>query len=1132
MGLFVLTETSAGFALFKARDKKVLQHDDIFTEFETAEGVNGLLKLKSFEKFDSAAMALEECAALTDGKVTPMLSKLLDSLKNEKKASLAVLDPKLGQAINKLPGLTLTLVSDASVTDVYRAIREFLPSLIPGLLPETISTMSLGLSHSLSRHKLKFSPDKVDTMIVQAIALLDDLDKELNVYAMRVKEWYGWHFPEMGRIVNDNLAYARVILKVGMRSNTSNTDLTDILPEEIETAIKAAAEVSMGTEITKDDLENIKLLAEQVVGFTEYRQQLSSYLTARMQAIAPNLTELVGELVGARLIAHSGSLMNLAKSPASTIQILGAEKALFRALKTKHDTPKYGLIYHASLVGQATGKNKGKIARMLASKSAIGTRVDALSDWSAGGEGKGDDIDEKVRSALGVISRSKIEHYLRGLEHRVLLPKGVAVGPNGEAVSQPSKWEVKEARKYNADADGLAGDEPPATTAVSGKKPKKEKKSKPEPKKLIEEVPDNSESEAEEESEDEDVEMTDINAGLGQPTPLEGSQGKNGIKSSNGFHSDTLSTVSEDTPEPPAASNENENWQSSILGNTIEAKKARKKERHERRLASVVDRSKARKERKEKEERRAEREQRRQRKAAQYERRGNGEKPEENTIANLAAAVGLSIEKYKRKVENGQIRLNADGTPIYISKKELKKQKKGEAASTNSPIMSKKRKLEDDVENPTLAPSQPRLEFTTSEISQPTNIDHKMADTRSRSKSPSPVRDAPSRRRSRSPRRENSERTRDRRNRPRRNEGGGSFRWKEKRRSNDEDAGGEKRLERGYRKRSRSPRREKKNDTFTSASVEDKFGVAEKFGSAKKTVSRDEKEDTSKPPERAAAESTTQVSHGEPMIIVHVNDRLGTKAAIPCLASDPIKLFKAQVAMRIGRQPHEILLKRQGERPFKDQLTLEDYGLPQKSFLKPHFHLHAINNFMLATQPHLRTRRPSPTTVEYTVCTSPQLTLPLRLLLLTTTLLRIVIGTTTFLLLYSKFQLSKYAFLPPTPDNPSLFSFIHRFIERLHTSPFGKLTQRISASIPSPLLIPLYLLLLYTIFLRLHTEESLLVLRGLGIQTSTSSSTYLSTATTRFIPTEKIQDVFINEAFRGFEVRGKEKEKEKEKVLS
>lgn len=389
-----------------------------------------------------------------------MLSSLLDSIKDEKKASLAVADPKLGNAINKLPSLQLQLVSDSSTADIFRAIRQHLPSLIPGLMPEDISTMSLGLSHSLSRHKLKFSPDKIDTMIIQAISLLDDMDKELNTYAMRVKEWYGWHFPEMARIINDNTAYARVILSMGMRTNAGTTDLSSILPEEIETAVKAAAEISMGTEITDEDLENIQALAEQVVGFTEYRVELSSYLSNRMQAIAPNLTALVGELVGARLIAHSGSLMNLAKSPASTIQILGAEKALFRALKTKHDTPKYGLIYHASLIGQATGKNKGKIARMLATKTALGLRVDALSDWGTTGEGEKPEPTEEEKTQVGVQGRLMVERRLRGLEGKPLRAQGVAVGPGGQ--QQPGKWAVKEARKYNADADGLTGDEPAA----------------------------------------------------------------------------------------------------------------------------------------------------------------------------------------------------------------------------------------------------------------------------------------------------------------------------------------------------------------------------------------------------------------------------------------------------------------------------------------------------------------------------------------------------------------------------------------------------------------------------------------------------------------------------------------------
>lgn len=392
---------------------------------------------------------MEEINAIIEGKVTPKLAGLLDVFKNEKKVSLAVAESKLGNAITKLPGLNIKPVADSTTNDLFRAIREHLSDLVPGMTPENFREMSLGLAHSLSRHKVKFSPDKVDVMIVHAVSLLDELDKELNTYAMRVKEWYGWHFPELAKILPDNMSYARIILALGLRSNATEADLSEILPYEIEAAVKAAADISMGTEITDEDLENIKLLAEQVVRYSEYRKQLADYLDSRMRAIAPNVTELVGPLVGARLIAHAKSLLNLAKNPSSTIQILGAEKALFRALKTKHNTPKYGLIYHASLVGQASGQNKGKIARQLAAKLALGVRTDALQDWD-------DDVEEEVRASLGLQSRIKLEHSLRRLEGKPL-SKSVNFGPNG--ASQPAKWDLKEARKYNVDADGLVSDE-------------------------------------------------------------------------------------------------------------------------------------------------------------------------------------------------------------------------------------------------------------------------------------------------------------------------------------------------------------------------------------------------------------------------------------------------------------------------------------------------------------------------------------------------------------------------------------------------------------------------------------------------------------------------------------------------
>merc|ERR1711881_335974 len=290
--------------------------------------------------------------------------------------------------------------------ELMRVVREHLTDLAANsVTTDEAAGMALGLAHSLSRYKLKFSPDKVDTMIVQAISLLDDLDKELNNMMMRMREWYGWHFPEMTKIISDNLAYAKVVRLMGLRKNAKTTDFEKVLTEEIEASLKESAELSMGCEISEQDLLTVFHLADRVIELSEYRSKLYEYLKNRMEAIAPNLTMLVGELVGARLIAHAGNLVNLAKHPASTIQVLGAEKALFRALKTKKDTPKYGLIYHASLVGQSSAKNKGKMSRMLAAKAALALRYDAFGD--------ADDSTMEV----GINSRAKLEVRWR----RVLL---------------------------------------------------------------------------------------------------------------------------------------------------------------------------------------------------------------------------------------------------------------------------------------------------------------------------------------------------------------------------------------------------------------------------------------------------------------------------------------------------------------------------------------------------------------------------------------------------------------------------------------------------------------------------------------------------------------------------------------
>ena len=284
---------------------------------------------------------------------------------------------------------------------------------------------------------------------------------------MRTKEWYGWHFPEMAKVINDNLLYAKAILKMGFRVAAADTDFSDFLTADMETALKEASIVSMGTDVSTQDLVSITRLASEVVALMEYRAQLWGYLQARMQAIAPNLTVMVGELVGARLIAHAGSLMNLAKQPASTVQILGAEKALFRALKTKHDTPKYGLIYHASLIGQAPPKHKGKISRVLAAKTALSIRVDALGDSS--------------EPTIALEARAKVEARLRQLEGGARAAASGAA-PKVRKSDGGSGNAAESAGRYAPAADvmlsGSKRKAPDSQTPAEGESEKKKKKKK------------------------------------------------------------------------------------------------------------------------------------------------------------------------------------------------------------------------------------------------------------------------------------------------------------------------------------------------------------------------------------------------------------------------------------------------------------------------------------------------------------------------------------------------------------------------------------------------------------------------------------------------------------------------------
>ncbi len=211
-----------------------------------------------------------------------------------------------------------------------------------------------------------------------------------------------------------------------------------------------ASRASMGTDISPVDHLNIRNFASRVIHLFEYRKSLQAYLSEKMGVVAPNLASLIGDTVGARLISHAGSLTNLSKYPASTVQILGAEKALFRALKTKGNTPKYGLIYHSTFIGRAGTKNKGRISRFLANKCSIASRIDCFSDAPS--------------TAFGEVLRGQVEERLAFYE------TGSNPTKNADAMA-------KALAAAKAEIGDLAADDAPMDVDEPVKEKKKKRKS-------------------------------------------------------------------------------------------------------------------------------------------------------------------------------------------------------------------------------------------------------------------------------------------------------------------------------------------------------------------------------------------------------------------------------------------------------------------------------------------------------------------------------------------------------------------------------------------------------------------------------------------------------------------------------
>lgn len=279
-------------------------------------------------------------------------------------------------SILKQKSINVQLMSEEDSAKIQSSKPKFLQSV--GFAKDESDAMSKlrEFAIALSSSKVSEVSESPDLHIIQAINTLDDTDKIINALSSRLREWYGLHFPELDNIIDSINGYSQIVL-AGRRDQLSKKIFEDAgFPESKVEMLLVVTEKSRGGDISDVNLAIVQKLAKQILDLFDIRDTLEKHIQEEMQNVAPNLSAILGTAVGARILARAGSIKNLATMPASTIQVLGAEKALFRSLKTGSQPPKHGLLFQHALVHAAPRWQRGKIARAVAGKAAIASRVD------------------------------------------------------------------------------------------------------------------------------------------------------------------------------------------------------------------------------------------------------------------------------------------------------------------------------------------------------------------------------------------------------------------------------------------------------------------------------------------------------------------------------------------------------------------------------------------------------------------------------------------------------------------------------------------------------------------------------------------------------------------------------------
>jgi nucleolar protein 56 len=343
------------------------------------DGKNQLVEKALFPKKPQAAA--KSLLRTEQGKLSDQITSLVTLLKTVGYEVFVFSTAKMAEEAQRRLEVTVEVIKPSEAAVLNSLMSEI--AVEAGFVAEQqeLDVWNRNVSMELSKLRIKGATGKRDLIVSQSIQTLDSLDQTVNLFMGRLREWYGVYFPELDRLVEKHETYSRLVMNLGGRDNFTRDALeTENIPTERAALIVKAAEGSMGADVNERDLEQVQQLAKDVLAFYELRKSMEDYVDSTMEEMAPNIRAVAGALLGARMISIAGSLQNLAMRPASTIQVLGAEKALFRSLKTGARPPKHGLIFQHTLLHDAKRWQRGKIARVIAGKLAIAARADAFGE--------------------------------------------------------------------------------------------------------------------------------------------------------------------------------------------------------------------------------------------------------------------------------------------------------------------------------------------------------------------------------------------------------------------------------------------------------------------------------------------------------------------------------------------------------------------------------------------------------------------------------------------------------------------------------------------------------------------------------------------------------------------------------